>query len=187
MERLIVASSMSIYGEGLYEPLTAAFTRTSERSLDQLRRSEWEMRSPDGEALLPSPTPEWKTPSLASVYAFHKYDQERMCLMIGQAYGIPLRGNAFLQRIRPESGVVESVYGRTRDLRLAPAQRQAARDFRGRQATPGFRQRARRRRACRLALEHPAAGGKCSMSAAAASTVSKWRPDGAILGKDIDA
>jgi dTDP-L-rhamnose 4-epimerase len=35
------------------------------------------------------PTPETKQPSLASVYALSKYDQERMCLMVGQAYGIP--------------------------------------------------------------------------------------------------
>src|SRR5204862_1177859 len=32
---------------------------------------------------------ETKVPSLASVYALSKYDQERMCLMIGNAYGIP--------------------------------------------------------------------------------------------------
>ena len=35
------------------------------------------------------PTPETKAPSLASVYALSKYDQERLCLMIGRAYGIP--------------------------------------------------------------------------------------------------
>src|SRR6058998_1765381 len=35
------------------------------------------------------PTPESKRPTLASVYALSKYDQERLCLMIGTAYGIP--------------------------------------------------------------------------------------------------
>jgi dTDP-L-rhamnose 4-epimerase len=44
---------------------------------------------PDGEPLAPCPTPESKAPTLSSVYALGKYDQERMCLMIGRAYGIP--------------------------------------------------------------------------------------------------
>jgi dTDP-L-rhamnose 4-epimerase len=39
--------------------------------------------------LSPCATPEWKTPSLSSVYALSKYDQERMCLLIGKAYNIP--------------------------------------------------------------------------------------------------
>src|SRR5205823_10721751 len=42
----------------------------------------------DHEALVPLPTPEWKSPSLSSIYALSKFDQERMCLMIGRAYGI---------------------------------------------------------------------------------------------------
>ena len=46
------------------------------------------MRSATGEALTPLATPESKPPSLASVYALSKYDQERMCLMVGQAYGL---------------------------------------------------------------------------------------------------
>ena len=47
------------------------------------------MRSADGEPLTPVPTTEEKRPSLTSVYALSKYDQERLCLMIGRAYGIP--------------------------------------------------------------------------------------------------
>src|SRR5690606_33504135 len=60
-----------------------------ERTRDQLRRGEWEVRGPGGEVLAPVATPEWKRPNLASVYALSKYDQERLCLMIGAAYGIP--------------------------------------------------------------------------------------------------
>jgi dTDP-L-rhamnose 4-epimerase len=37
----------------------------------------------------PVPTPETKTPALASIYAQSKYDQERMCLVVGRAYSIP--------------------------------------------------------------------------------------------------
>jgi dTDP-L-rhamnose 4-epimerase len=88
IKRLIVASSMSVYGEGLYSDRGVAVER-AERSLDQLRAGEWEVRNANHEALTPVPTPETKSPSLSSVYALSKYDQERLCLMIGRAYGIP--------------------------------------------------------------------------------------------------
>jgi dTDP-L-rhamnose 4-epimerase len=39
--------------------------------------------------LIPVPTKESKLPNLASVYALSKYDQERMSLIIGQAYQLP--------------------------------------------------------------------------------------------------
>jgi dTDP-L-rhamnose 4-epimerase len=60
-----------------------------ERGLDQLRAGDWEVRDQQGGALMPLPTPETKTPSLSSVYALSKYDQERLCLLIGRAYHIP--------------------------------------------------------------------------------------------------
>jgi len=89
VQRLIVASSMSLYGEGLYRTSGGAIREGHERSLEQLKRADWELRDEDGEALEPVPTPESKSPSLSSIYALSKFDQERMCLMIGRAYGIP--------------------------------------------------------------------------------------------------
>jgi dTDP-L-rhamnose 4-epimerase len=89
VERLVVASSMSIYGEGLYRDARGALVTAAERGLDQLARRDWELRDSAGEELSPVPTPETKPPSLASVYALSKFDQERMCLMIGRAYRIP--------------------------------------------------------------------------------------------------
>jgi dTDP-L-rhamnose 4-epimerase len=86
VERLIVASSMSIYGEGLYKAPDGSTSVGIERTLDQLKRGEWEVRNTKGEVLQPVATPETKFPVLASVYALSKYDQERMCLMIGRAY-----------------------------------------------------------------------------------------------------
>lgn len=79
VRKLVVASSMSIYGEGLYrggEP--------GERTREQLERREW-----DFPGLEPLPTPETKRPALSSIYALTKYDQERACLVAGAAYGIP--------------------------------------------------------------------------------------------------
>lgn len=89
VERLVVASSMSVYGEGLYQAPDGAVVPGSERPLAQLQAGHWELHGPDGAALTPMPTPETKTPSLSSVYALSKYDQERLCLIIGRAYHIP--------------------------------------------------------------------------------------------------
>ena len=84
IRRVVVASSMSIYGEGLY--------RTSDgRLLDQVERqtrSGWDPVDDVGAPLEPVATPEWKRPALASVYALNKYAQERMTLLVTQAYGI---------------------------------------------------------------------------------------------------
>jgi len=88
VERLIIASSMSIYGEGLYRRSDRSLCEGTERSLDQLKTGEWELRDHLG-TLFPVPTPESKTPSLASVYALSKYDQEKMCMVVGRAYNIP--------------------------------------------------------------------------------------------------
>ncbi|HUR95821.1 MAG TPA: NAD-dependent epimerase/dehydratase family protein [Gemmatimonadales bacterium] len=87
--RLIVASSMSVYGEGAYHRRDGRPCSAEERPLSQLKAGDWELRAPDGERLCPVPTPESKAPALASVYALSKYDQERMCLVVGRAYGIP--------------------------------------------------------------------------------------------------
>src|SRR4051812_46143517 len=89
VERLIVASSMSIYGEGLYRDPDGDISEGLERSVQQLKNHEWEVRNNRNETLKPVPTPEGKSPTLSSVYALSKYDQERMSLMIGRAYNIP--------------------------------------------------------------------------------------------------
>jgi dTDP-L-rhamnose 4-epimerase len=90
VERLIVASSMSIYGEGAYRDTGGTIRTVSRRSVDQLQRGIWELQSPDdGTPLKPLSTPESKPPDTASVYALSKLDPERLCLMIGQAYHIP--------------------------------------------------------------------------------------------------
>jgi len=79
VRKLVVASSMSIYGEGLYRG-----GDPGERTREQLERHEW-----DFAGLEPLPTPETKRPALSSIYALTKYDQERACLVAGAAYGIP--------------------------------------------------------------------------------------------------
>jgi dTDP-L-rhamnose 4-epimerase len=88
VERLVVASSMSLYGEGLYRDPSGRLV-TAERTRAQLLARRWEPAGEDGCPLEPVPTPEEKAPALASVYALGKFDQERMCLLVGEAYGLP--------------------------------------------------------------------------------------------------
>jgi dTDP-L-rhamnose 4-epimerase len=87
VEKLILASSMSIYGEGLYQNSRGEVRGAADRTLEQLKAGDWEVCDECGDALTPLPTPEWKNPSLASVYALSKFDQERMCLMVARSYG----------------------------------------------------------------------------------------------------
>jgi dTDP-L-rhamnose 4-epimerase len=89
VERLVVASSMSIYGEGLYRDRHGNLVPGTDRPIEQLKARDWEVHGPDGEPLEPVPTPEAKSPALASVYALSKFDQERMSLTLGRAYNIP--------------------------------------------------------------------------------------------------
>jgi dTDP-L-rhamnose 4-epimerase len=89
VERLVVASSMSVYGEGLYRAAEGSLVPGEERRLEQLRSADWELRDVEGAPLTPVPTPETKPPSLSSIYALSKFDQERMCLMVGRAYHVP--------------------------------------------------------------------------------------------------
>src|SRR3954447_4212037 len=77
VQRLVVASSMSIYGEGLCRNTSGVLVSPEERSARQLRSGRWELESTDGGLLEPVPTPETKQPSLSSVYALNKYAQER--------------------------------------------------------------------------------------------------------------
>jgi dTDP-L-rhamnose 4-epimerase len=105
VERLVVASSMSIYGEGLYRDRHGHLVPGTDRPLPQLKARDWEVRGPDGEPLEPVPTPESKAPALASVYALSKFDQERMCLTLGRAYNIPTAALRFFNVYGPRQAL----------------------------------------------------------------------------------
>lgn len=103
--RLVVASSMSIYGEGLYRSADQSVVACEERAVEQLRRGDWELRDATGNPLDPVPTPETKQPSLSSIYALNKYAQERMCLITGKAYGIPTVALRFFNAFGPRQAL----------------------------------------------------------------------------------
>jgi dTDP-L-rhamnose 4-epimerase len=111
VEKLVVASSMSIYGEGMFRDPRGKLVAGVERSLSQLQAHDWEVRNESGETLTPVATPETKPPALASVYALSKYDQERMCLMVGRAYRIPTVALRFFNIYGPRQALTNPYTG----------------------------------------------------------------------------
>jgi dTDP-L-rhamnose 4-epimerase len=90
VRKLIVASSMSIYGEGAYTCLEHGRVAPKLRAEAQLAARDWEPHCPTcGASLAPAPTDEDKPLYPTSIYAINKRDQEEMCLSVGRAYGLP--------------------------------------------------------------------------------------------------
>jgi dTDP-L-rhamnose 4-epimerase len=98
VQKLIVASSMSIYGEGAYECPVHGRVFPELRPDAQLATREWEMHCPEpadegagtcGRTVQPVATPEGKPLFPTSIYAISKMDQELMALTVGRAYDLP--------------------------------------------------------------------------------------------------
>jgi dTDP-L-rhamnose 4-epimerase len=89
VERLVVASSMSIYGEGAYDDVAARPAAPEARSARQLAARAWDLVDEAGRPLTPCPTPESKPLRPASVYAVTKRVQEELFLGVGRSRGIP--------------------------------------------------------------------------------------------------
>jgi dTDP-L-rhamnose 4-epimerase len=88
IERIVVASSMSVYGEGLYASASGDRLGHVRRDSARIKRGQWNPVDAHGEPLLPVATDEDKPVDLASIYALTKYAQERQVLIFGEAYGL---------------------------------------------------------------------------------------------------
>ena len=92
LKRMVVASSMSIYGEGEYQ---LADEPEQQNHYPQLRENrqlaarQWELETADGRKLTPVPTTEKKLLQPASIYAVNKRDHEEMFLSVGRALNVP--------------------------------------------------------------------------------------------------
>ena len=91
VRKLVVAASMSSYGEGLYRCATCGPVRPPLRSAEQTRDGAWEPPCPKcGGPLTPAPTGEDERLYCNSIYSQTKKDQEEMCLLVGRTYGLPV-------------------------------------------------------------------------------------------------
>lgn len=88
-QKLIVASSMSIYGEGAYRTADGQVVYPALRTDRTLQQRQWDLFEPYADVLTPLPTDEEKPLRPTSIYAVSKRDQEEMCLSVGRAYKIP--------------------------------------------------------------------------------------------------
>ena len=90
VRKVVVASSMSIYGEGAYACAEHGRVAPRLRGAQQLAARDWEPRCPTcGAALAPVPTDEDKPLFPTSIYAINKRDHEEMVLAWAHAYGVP--------------------------------------------------------------------------------------------------
>jgi dTDP-L-rhamnose 4-epimerase len=160
VESLLVASSMSIYGEGLYRDVEGKIRTAPDRTLEQLKMGDWEVHDEQGRPLIPVATPETKEPALASVYALSKYDQEQLCLILGRTYGIPTVALRFFNTYgryqalsNPYTGVLSNFASRVLNGNppLIFEDGLQKRDFVSVYDVA---------RACRMAIETPAAAGR---------------------------
>jgi dTDP-L-rhamnose 4-epimerase len=157
--RLVVASSMSVYGEGLYKDSEGNVVADASRDSARIEQGQWDPVDVKGAPLQALATPETKAVDFKSVYAQGKYDQERMCLMIGETYRIPTVALRFFNAYGPRQALSNPYTGVLAIF--------AARLLNDR-APLVFEDGAQRRdfvhvrdvaKACRLALESDAAPG----------------------------
>jgi len=160
VSRIVVASSMSVYGEGQYLDRSGQAVSALPRTRAALAKRQWEPRGPEGESLHPVPTPESKPPSLSSIYALNKFEQERSVLLFGEAYDIPATALRFFNVYGPRQALSNPYTGVLAIF--------ASRLLNGKPPMI-FEDGGQRRdfvavsdvvNACRLAIEEPSPGGK---------------------------
>jgi len=90
VKRILVASSMSAYGEGLYKCANCGLIRPDLRTDEQMSQKKWELICPNCQSILtPIGIPETESFRCNSIYAVTKQSQEDMVMIFGKAYGIP--------------------------------------------------------------------------------------------------
>jgi dTDP-L-rhamnose 4-epimerase len=188
VRRLVVASSMSVYGEGAYRDRQGRLHTHVERSPERLRAGAWEPVDEAGSPLESVATGEDAPANLSSVYALSKYDQERLCLMVGRAYGIPSVALRFFNVYGPHQALSNPYTGvlaifAARLLNDRPPL--IFEDGRQRRDFVSVHDVAR---ACRLALEADGAvGGVFNVGSGVSVTIHEVAARLArVLGKDIE-
>jgi len=106
VEKVIVASSIGVYGEGAYRCSTHGPVAPAIRTAEQLAARDWEQRCPlCREHVASVPTPEDKALYRDNIYSMTKYHQEEMVLLIGKTYGIPAVAPRFFNVYGPRQSL----------------------------------------------------------------------------------
>lgn len=158
VKKLVVASSMSIYGEGAYRCKEHGVVAPGLRPEGQFARKDWEVHCPTCSAVLePMPTPETKPLQTNSVYAVTKRDQEELCLAVGRAYGLPTVALRFFNVYGPRQSLDNPYTGVAAIFQSRIKNRQPPVVFEDGRQTRDFVSVHDIVRACTLAIETPGA------------------------------
>jgi dTDP-L-rhamnose 4-epimerase len=106
VEKMVVASSIGVYGEGAYRCATCGPVAPTIRSAEQLAARDWEQHCPRcGRHVVSIPTPEDKALYRDNIYSMTKYHQEEMVLLIGKTYSIPAVAPRFFNVYGPRQSL----------------------------------------------------------------------------------
>ncbi len=106
VKKVVVASSIGVYGEGAYTCATHGQVAPTIRNEQQLAARDWEQRCPHcREHVRSLPTPEDKALFRDNIYSMTKYHQEEMVLLIGKTYGIPAVAPRFFNVYGPRQSL----------------------------------------------------------------------------------
>ena len=159
VERIVVASSMSVYGEGLYETPDGRRLGTIRRKPQRVKAGLWNPVSDDGGPLSPAATDENKQVDLASIYALTKYAQERAVLIFGEAYDVDAVALRLFNVFGPGQALSNPYTGVLANFASRLANGQAPMIFEDGEQRRDFVHVRDVARAFRLALEKPQARG----------------------------
>ena len=158
--RVVVASSMSVYGEGRYSTSDGRIVDDARRRAADVEAGRWEVRSADGEVLEPVATNETKPTDLASIYALTKYFQEQAVLIFGRAYRIDAVALRLFNVFGPGQALSNPYTGVLANFSSRIAKGQAPTVFEDGEQRRDFVHVGDVARAFRLALERPEAAGR---------------------------
>jgi dTDP-L-rhamnose 4-epimerase len=156
---IVVASSMSVYGEGRYRGRDGTPRDAVRRGSGAKHADSWDPLEEDGVPLEPIPTDEDKPVDLASIYALTKYAQERAVLIFGQAYGVPAVALRLFNVFGAGQSLSNPYTGVLANFASRLANRQPPLVFEDGEQRRDFVHVEDVARAFRLALEKPAAAG----------------------------
>ena len=106
VKKVLVASSIGVYGEGAYTCQTHGSVAPTIRPEQQLAARDWEQHCPVcGSHVASIPTPEDKALYRDNIYSMTKYHQEEMVLLIGKTYGIPAVAPRFFNVYGPRQSL----------------------------------------------------------------------------------
>ena len=106
VQKVLVASSIGVYGEGAYTCDACGPVAPGIRSAEQLAARDWEQHCPRcGRHVASIPTPEDKALYRDNIYSMTKYHQEEMVLLIGKTYGIPAVAPRFFNVYGPRQSL----------------------------------------------------------------------------------